>query len=127
LLGQNNENRTGEKMKNTNCVYRLGSVIKTQSIEALVVGYDFIEEHNHMVLAYKVVPYPIGYAGSIKLAKRETCTLIHNGFVNDMSDRVVHMMETCDEIARCVSAKEMKRYLDALFLGKQLRIEEKIE
>lgn len=98
-------------------VYRIGAVVNYSGINLLVLGYDFIEKGEHISLAYKVVPYPQGYTGEIKLLTIDKAELVQEGYATEVSDGIYGFFKRCAEVSDKMTAKEMKPYLKILYNG----------
>ena len=98
-------------------VYRIGALVNYLGINLLVVGYDFIETDEHLSLAYKVIPYPQGYTGEVKLLSIDKAELVRDGYATEVSVGIYSFFKRCAELSDKMTAEEMKPYLKVLYDG----------
>ncbi len=67
----------------------LGSVLAYQGVKRYVVGYRVIQEEDILLLAYTVIPYPLGYqeAESYRfIPVNEELEMIQEGYTTELSE-----------------------------------------
>lgn len=92
-------------------IYHLGAVVEYFGMKLLVIGYDFLENDDHLKLAYKVVPFPRGFIDKEKLIEYDKVNLIRDGYSSDITDRFVQGFDMLGKTAEHLTVDEMKEIL----------------
>lgn len=81
-------------------VLSIGSVIKKDSKQAMIVGYSVIKNDGSYKPAYMVVPHPMGYTGnnSVKLISQKNVEVICEGYTVEHSEVLLKSMEKINEM-----------------------------
>lgn len=99
----------------------IGSIVRYNSSEYMVIGYKACETDNRIVPCYVVVPIPMGYleAESLRLlAADKVETLVQEGLRNDICLKYVDSIENRYKVLSGLSADEWRAeeqgFIDAL-------------
>lgn len=96
-------------------VHSIGTIIQMADIKAMIVGYEFFEKQNKLVLHYIVLPIPRGYARKedMKVVDAYTVNVVSAGFENEASDYYSRFLEQVCKVSEQYSADKMREYLNA--------------
>lgn len=92
----------------------IGSLVLINNVKAIIVGYFWGEQGQHLVRQYAVLPYPQGYTdkSSLKIVSDNMIQVVNEGYKSEASKHLLRYLDNVNQMASQVPAKKMYEYLD---------------
>lgn len=97
----------------------IGSVIKVEDKQMMVVGYTVMRTENRPVIGYVVVPHPTGYMGKadVHYVENSKVEIIQQGYISEASDFFCECQNILDKGLRKMSQDAIEKLYKQLDEG----------